>query len=89
MIRGSFGVGKSVLLRQKAIQLNKQSEDKGKVMFLVGTPNLREGMKPMLCNRLKFDLEENRGIFIEEMMKVRVFINFRKFRRSAKVILTL
>eukprot|EP00111_Clytia_hemisphaerica_P010854 TCONS_00031760-protein len=66
IIRGPFGVGKSILLAQKAIQLNEQSEYNGKVMFIVGEKVFTKGLKSMLHNRLKVELEENRGIFVEQ-----------------------
>ena len=65
MICGPFGVGKSILLTQKAIQLNEQPEYHGKDMFLVECTKHVSRMKPMLFHRLKIDLEENRGIFVE------------------------
>ena len=67
MISGPFGVGKSILLTQKAIQLNEQPEYNGKVMFVVE----RGGrIKSMLFYRLKVELEENHGIFLDCLLAV-------------------
>ncbi|XP_066921009.1 uncharacterized protein [Clytia hemisphaerica] len=49
MIRGPFGVGKSTLLRNKAIQLNQQPEYKGKIMYLQENG--------LLYFRMKFELD--------------------------------
>ncbi|XP_066924152.1 uncharacterized protein [Clytia hemisphaerica] len=67
MVRRPFGVGKSILLMQKAIQLNTQSEYNGKVMCIVGVEirATNEWNELMLANRLKMELEEDRGIFVE------------------------
>eukprot|EP00111_Clytia_hemisphaerica_P023919 TCONS_00070470-protein len=57
MILGPFGVGKSILLRDKSIQLNEQPGYKGKVMYLLGfTPGKK--YHSLLCFRLMVDLEE-------------------------------
>ena len=66
VICGPFGVGKSILLQQKVIQLNKQPEYKGKVIYVVGCQV--EQLKPMLFQRLKIDLEENYGIAVKEYL---------------------
>ena len=65
MICGPFGVGKSILLKQKAIQLNSQPQYKNKVMLIV--QSMVEKPHPMLYHRLKADLEEDRGIYIDSM----------------------
>ena len=64
IICGPFGGGKSILLTQKAIQLNEQPEYKGKVMFVVHKAD--QNISPMQFHRLKIDLKENRAIFVEE-----------------------
>uniref|UniRef100_A0A7M5U9R3 Uncharacterized protein n=1 Tax=Clytia hemisphaerica TaxID=252671 RepID=A0A7M5U9R3_9CNID len=67
MIHGPFGGGKSILLTQKAMQLNKQTEYDGKVMYVVsGVESMRGETKYLLFHRLKVDLEENLGIFVED-----------------------
>ena len=66
MICGPFGVGKSLLLMQKAIQLNEKPKYRGKVLFLV----VHQGyapLKSMLFQRLKVDLQENRGVFVGQI----------------------
>uniref|UniRef100_A0A7M5UEM6 Uncharacterized protein n=1 Tax=Clytia hemisphaerica TaxID=252671 RepID=A0A7M5UEM6_9CNID len=65
IIHGPFGVGKSILLKQKAIQLNKQPGFNGKVLFLQET-SASETIKPMLYHRLKVELEEQHGISVIE-----------------------
>ena len=47
LIRGPFGSGKSVLLKQKAIQLNKHFENNGKVLFVMTTQYLDDRYKSM------------------------------------------
>uniref|UniRef100_A0A7M5UK93 Uncharacterized protein n=1 Tax=Clytia hemisphaerica TaxID=252671 RepID=A0A7M5UK93_9CNID len=66
IIVGPFGVGKSILLKQKAIQLNKRPEYKGKVLFVVDSSYVT-ATKPMQFHRLKIDLENQHGIFVEEI----------------------
>ena len=61
MIRGPFGTGKSILLQQKAIQLNEQPQYKGKVAYLIWKFS---AMESLLYHRMKFDLEENHAIFV-------------------------
>eukprot|EP00111_Clytia_hemisphaerica_P022505 TCONS_00066176-protein len=63
VISGPFGVGKSILLTQKAIQLNKRPEYNGKVMIVVDSHSYKT--KPMQFHRLKVDLENQHGIFVE------------------------
>ncbi|XP_066917654.1 uncharacterized protein [Clytia hemisphaerica] len=65
VISGPFGVGKSVLLKQKAIQLNKRPEYKGKVMIVVDSDY--DDNKPMQFHRLEVDLENQHGIFVEAL----------------------
>ena len=66
MICGPFGVRKSLLLQQKAVHLNEQPKYKGKVIFIVENRGICK-MKSMLYNRSKVDLEENRGVFVDEI----------------------
>ncbi|XP_066932884.1 uncharacterized protein [Clytia hemisphaerica] len=66
IISGPFGVGKSILLRDKAIQLNKQPEYKGKVMYALG--ERFSHLHTMLNFRMKVDLEEKHGIKVEEII---------------------
>ena len=56
IIQGPWGTGKSTLLRDKAIQLNKLPEFKGRVMYLI--KNI------LLYHRLKIYLEEKHGIIV-------------------------
>ncbi|XP_066917250.1 uncharacterized protein [Clytia hemisphaerica] len=65
LICGHFGVGKSILLTHKAIMLNKQPDLNGKVMYVVGHKHINKEIRPMLLQRLKKDLEENHGIFVD------------------------
>ena len=69
MIRGPFGSGKTMLLQQKAIQINEQPRYKGKVMYLVGLYERKNAKSryPLLFHRMKHDLEENLGIFVFEI----------------------
>ena len=70
MIRGPFGVGKSILLRDKAIQLNEQPKYRGKTMYLLPMANLEEcsyNLHSMLYHRMKIELEERHGIFVTEI----------------------
>uniref|UniRef100_A0A7M5X6J9 Uncharacterized protein n=1 Tax=Clytia hemisphaerica TaxID=252671 RepID=A0A7M5X6J9_9CNID len=64
IIVGPFGGGKSILLTQKAIQLNKRLEYNGKVMMAFLDLRVQR-LKSMLYYRLKIDLEEGHGIFVE------------------------
>uniref|UniRef100_A0A7M5XN37 Uncharacterized protein n=1 Tax=Clytia hemisphaerica TaxID=252671 RepID=A0A7M5XN37_9CNID len=67
VISAPFGGGKSILLTQKAIQLNKRSEYNGKVMIVVNSSySDKTATKPMQFHRLKVDLENQHGIFVEE-----------------------
>ncbi|XP_066928803.1 uncharacterized protein [Clytia hemisphaerica] len=68
VISGPFGVGKSILLTQKAIQLNKRPEYNGKVMIVVDSHSYKT--KPMQFHRLKVDLENQHGIFVEDLSSV-------------------
>eukprot|EP00111_Clytia_hemisphaerica_P022510 TCONS_00066185-protein len=65
VISGPFGVGKSILLTQKAIQLNKRPEYNGKVMIVVDSHSYKT--KSMQFHRLKVDLENQHGIFVEDL----------------------
>ncbi|XP_066920861.1 uncharacterized protein [Clytia hemisphaerica] len=63
VIRGPFGVGKSLLLQQKALQLHEKTKYRGKLLYLV----CRQGyvpLKPMLLQRLKVELQDKYGIFV-------------------------
>ena len=61
VIRGPFGTGKSILLQQKAIQLNKLPEYNGRVLYL-------QIESEMLYHRLKIDLEERHGVVVKHVM---------------------
>ena len=74
MMRGPFGSGKTLLLQQKAIQLNEQPEYNRRVLFVV-TSYDTSYKKSMLYYRLKIELEENRGILVEHKSGV----SFHKF----------
>ena len=65
IIRGPFGSGKSVLLKQKAIQLNEQPKFKGKVLYLLGQQPYQ--IQSMLYFRMKIELEEAYGITVMEI----------------------
>ena len=66
MIRGPFGVGKSVLLRDKAIQLNEQPEYKGKVIYVLGYKPF-DITHSMLYFRMTVELKEKHGIKVEDI----------------------
>ena len=63
LIRGPFSTGKSILLQQKAIYLNKQPEYNGKVIFVVGCKPTHS-LHTLLYYRMKIDLEEKHGITV-------------------------
>ena len=76
IIGGPFGSGKSILLMQKAIQLNDRLEYKGKVMFVVDDSRHTFGkLKTMLFHRLKIDLEEYHGIIVKNVCRYGRFSN--------------
>ena len=68
IIKGPWGTGKSILLGDKAIQLNKQPEFKGKVMYLINNTT-------MLYHRLKMDLEIKHGIIVKICEDEVIFLN--------------
>ncbi|XP_066926240.1 uncharacterized protein [Clytia hemisphaerica] len=65
IICGNFGVGKSLLLQQKAIQINQQPRYQGKVMFV--SDRVGQRLNSILSYRLMVDLKEDHGIFVEGM----------------------
>ncbi|XP_066910457.1 uncharacterized protein [Clytia hemisphaerica] len=68
IIRGPFGTGKTVILQQKAMHLNKKPQYKGKVLYLVGMQrSVKSEFRSMLYHRMKLDLEENCGIVVMEI----------------------
>ena len=73
LIRGPFGSGKTILLQEKAIQLNEQLGYNGKVLFVV--TRYLPAFKSILYHRLKIELEENRGILVEHFN----WVSFQKF----------
>ena len=73
IIQGPFGSGKSILLQHKAIQLNEKPEYNGKILFVDMGP-----VASMRFHRVKIELDDNRGIVVEELDWFRVsffFIN--------------
>ena len=72
MIRGQFGVGKSILLRDKAIQLNKQPKYKGKVMYVLGNKHIGVQHHSMQYFQLTVELEEKHGIKVQDIKGERV-----------------
>ena len=77
VIRGPFGVGKSILLRDKAIQLNEQPEYKGKVMYVLGDKSGK--VRTMLYFRMKIELEGKYGIKVEEIDRDEVILEYYYF----------
>ena len=67
MINGPFGSGKTILLQQKAMQLNKEHQYKGKIMYFIGGESTASDLNTMLYYRMKLDLEENHGIFVMQI----------------------
>ena len=84
MIRGPFGVGKSILLRDKAIQLNEQPEYKGKIMYVLGDKHYKSQRQSMLYFRMKIELEGKYGVKVEEIESIQVILKYYFFLTIAK-----
>uniref|UniRef100_A0A7M6DJL4 Uncharacterized protein n=1 Tax=Clytia hemisphaerica TaxID=252671 RepID=A0A7M6DJL4_9CNID len=68
IITAGWGTGKSLLLTNKAIQMNSDPYYKERVMYVLANGPFK-GINTMLYHRLKFDLEKNHGIFVKEIAK--------------------
>ncbi|XP_066925282.1 uncharacterized protein, partial [Clytia hemisphaerica] len=69
IICGPFGTGKTILLQQKAMQLNGEPRYKGKIMFLIEQNESISELKSMLYHRMRVELEMKHGIFVIQIKR--------------------